>query len=131
MKCCTPSLLSFSISANSPSVTAFRSKFLKKITPNTRLYIETKVNKFSRGIASCEGTGLIEKQIACKAEFNLIVKFGTPSENNSDEILVIPEGSYKINVAQNFYEIVVLSLPLKRVHPGIIDGTLKSEILSK
>ena len=66
-----------------------------------------------------------------KAEFNLIVKFGTPSENNSDEILVIPEGSFQINVAQNFYEIVVLSLPLKRVHPGITDGTLKNEILTK
>ena len=48
-------------------------KFLKKITPNTRLNIETKVNKFNRGIANCEGTGLIEKQIACKAEFNLIL----------------------------------------------------------
>ena len=66
-----------------------------------------------------------------KTEFNLIVKFGSHSENNSDEILVIPEGSYKLNVAQNFYEIIVLSLPLKRVHPGIIDGTLKSEILTK
>ncbi len=66
-----------------------------------------------------------------KTEFDLIVKFGTPSENNSDEILVIPDGSYQINVAQNFYEIVVLSLPLKRVHPGIEDGTLKSEILTK
>ena len=66
-----------------------------------------------------------------KTEFDLIVKFGIPSENNSDEILVIPDGSYQINVAQNFYEIVVLSLPLKRVHPGIEDGTLKSEILTK
>jgi len=66
-----------------------------------------------------------------KTEFDLIVKFGIPSENNSDEILVIPDGSYQINVAQNFYEIVVLSLPLKRVHPGIEDGTLKNEILTK
>jgi uncharacterized metal-binding protein YceD (DUF177 family) len=66
-----------------------------------------------------------------KAKFSLIIKFGNPSENNSDEILVIPEGSYQINVAQNFYEIVVLSLPLKRVHPGIKDGTLKNEILTK
>jgi uncharacterized metal-binding protein YceD (DUF177 family) len=66
-----------------------------------------------------------------KAKFSLIIKFGNPSENNSDEILVIPEGSYQINVAQNFYEIVVLSLPLKRLHPGIKDGTLKNEILTK
>ena len=48
-------------------------KFVKKIIPNKRLYIETKVKSFKRGLAICEGLGLIEKQIACKAEFNLIL----------------------------------------------------------
>ena len=48
-------------------------KFIKKIIPNKRLYIETKVKSFKRGLAVCEGLGLIEKQIACKAEFNLIL----------------------------------------------------------
>jgi len=48
-------------------------KFIKKIIPNKRLYIETKVKSFKRGLATCEGLGLIEKQIACKAEFNLIL----------------------------------------------------------
>ena len=48
-------------------------KFIKKIIPNKRLYIETKVKNFKRGLAVCEGLGLIEKQIACKAEFNLIL----------------------------------------------------------
>jgi len=48
-------------------------KFIKKIIPNKRLYIETKVKSFKRGLAICEGFGLIEKQIACKAEFNLIL----------------------------------------------------------
>ena len=48
-------------------------KFLKKIIPNNRLYIETKIKSFKRGLAICEGLGLIEKQIACKAEFNLIL----------------------------------------------------------
>ena len=64
-------------------------------------------------------------------EFDLIVKFGISSENDPDEILVIPEGSYQINVAQHFYEMIVLSLPYKRVHPGIKDGTLHSDILNK
>lgn len=64
-------------------------------------------------------------------QFDLIVKFGVPPENPSDEILILPEGSYQINVAQQFYEMIVLSLPLKRVHPGIEDGTLKSDILNK
>ena len=48
-------------------------KFIKKIIPNKRLYIETKVKSYKRGLAICEGLGLIEKQIACKAEFNLIL----------------------------------------------------------
>ena len=48
-------------------------KFIKKIIPENRLYIETKIKSFKRGLAICEGIGLIEKQIACKAEFNLIL----------------------------------------------------------
>ena len=48
-------------------------KFIKKIIPKKRLYIETKVKTFKRGLAICEGLGLIEKQITCKAEFNLIL----------------------------------------------------------
>ena len=61
----------------------------------------------------------------------MIVKFGATRETDPDEILIIPEGSYQINVAQYFYEMVVLSIPLKKVHPGIKNGTLKNEILSK
>ena len=66
-----------------------------------------------------------------KTNFNMIVKFGSYIDSDPVEILMIPEGSYQINVAQYFYEMVVLSLPLKRVHPGIKNGTLKNSILSK
>ncbi len=48
-------------------------KFIKKILPNSRLYIETKIKSFKRGLAVCEGQGLIEKNVACKAEFSLIL----------------------------------------------------------
>ena len=48
-------------------------KFIKKILPGNRLYIETKVRSFKRGLAICEGVGLVEKNIVCKAEFNLIL----------------------------------------------------------
>ena len=48
-------------------------KFIKKITPNNRLYIETKIKSFKRGIAVCEGIGLVESNMVCKAEFNLIL----------------------------------------------------------
>jgi 3-hydroxyacyl-[acyl-carrier-protein] dehydratase len=48
-------------------------KFIKKILPNSRLYIETKIKSFKRGLAVCEGQGLIEKNVACKADFSLIL----------------------------------------------------------
>ena len=48
-------------------------KFIKKIVPNCRLYIETKIKSFKRGVAVCEGVGLVNKEIVCKAEFNLIL----------------------------------------------------------
>jgi 3-hydroxyacyl-[acyl-carrier-protein] dehydratase len=48
-------------------------KFIKKIVHNTRLYIETKVKSFKRGLAVCEGKGLIEQNTVCKADFNLIL----------------------------------------------------------
>ena len=48
-------------------------RFIKKILPGSRLYIETKVRSFKRGLAICEGVGLVEKKIVCKAEFNLIL----------------------------------------------------------
>ena len=64
-------------------------------------------------------------------QFKLVVKFGNEYNDDNEEILIIPHGEYEINVAQYIYELIVLSVPAKRVHPGIEDGTLKSDILSK
>ena len=81
-------------------------------------------------ILSCDVSTELFSHIV-KSNFDMIVKFGASRETDPDEILIIPEGSYQINVAQYFYEMVVLSIPLKRVHPGIKNGTLKNDILSK
>jgi len=48
-------------------------KFIKKIIPNSRFDIETKIRSFKRGIAICEGIGRVKGEIVCKAEFNLIL----------------------------------------------------------
>ena len=63
--------------------------------------------------------------------FNLVVKFGQEYNNENDSILIIPHGSYEINIAQYIYELIVLSIPQKRIHPGVEDCTLNSEILRK
>jgi uncharacterized metal-binding protein YceD (DUF177 family) len=66
-----------------------------------------------------------------KADLELVVKFGDEYNNDNDEILIIPHGEYQINIAQYVYEMLVLSVPLKKVHPGVLDGTLQSEVLDK
>ena len=48
-------------------------KFIKKIIPGMRLDIETYIKSFKRGLAVCNGIGLINNEIACKASFNLIL----------------------------------------------------------
>ena len=63
--------------------------------------------------------------------FRLVVKFGPVENDDDDEILILPHGSHEIHTAQYIYETIVLSVPQKKVHPGIAEGTLKSEILEK
>ncbi|OUR91236.1 DNA-binding protein [Flavobacteriales bacterium 34_180_T64] len=66
-----------------------------------------------------------------KGELDLVVKFGEEYNDEHEEILIIPHGDYEINVSQFIYELIILSMPTKRIHPGIKEGTLKSDILEK
>ncbi|MCL6274190.1 DUF177 domain-containing protein [Muricauda sp. 2012CJ35-5] len=66
-----------------------------------------------------------------ESDLHLVIKFGEEYNDENDEILIIPHGEYRINIAQYVYEMLVLAVPPKRVHPGVEDGTLKSEILEK
>jgi uncharacterized metal-binding protein YceD (DUF177 family) len=61
----------------------------------------------------------------------LVVKFGEEYNDEDDEILILPHGEHQLNISQYAYEMLVLSVPQKRVHPGIADGTLQSEVLDK
>ena len=64
-------------------------------------------------------------------QFSLVVKFGQKYNDDHEDILIIPHGTYEINIAQYIYELIVLAIPSKRIHPGIEDGTLKSDIVAK
>ena len=66
-----------------------------------------------------------------EASLDLVVKFGESYNDEDDEILVIPHGEHQINIAQYIYEMLVLSVPQKRIHPGVLDGSLKSDALTK
>lgn len=65
------------------------------------------------------------------ADLNLVVNFGDKYNDENDEILILPHGEHQVNIAQYIYEMLVLAVPLKRVHPGVLDGTLQSEAFDK
>lgn len=62
---------------------------------------------------------------------HLVVNFGEEYNDEDDALLVVPHGTYEVNIQQYIYELIILSLPVKKVHPGVEDGTLNSEILDK
>lgn len=66
-----------------------------------------------------------------EGSLELVVKFGEEYDDDDDEILILPHGEHQVNVAQYIYEMIILAVPQKRVHPGIADGTLKSEALER
>lgn len=65
------------------------------------------------------------------SSLELVVKFGDEYNDENDEILIVPHGEHQINIAQYVYEMLVLAIPQKRVHPGVEDGTLESEVIDK
>ena len=78
----------------------------------------------------CDSTGeMFDLQV--KGKIKLVVQFGEEYNNDNEELLILTLGEHQIDVSQYIYEMIVLSVPFKRVHPGIKDGTLKSEALDK
>ena len=66
-----------------------------------------------------------------KGKINLVVQFGDEFNNDNDELLILPHGEHQLDLAQYIYEMIVLSIPFKRVHPGVKDGSLESDALNK
>ena len=56
-------------------VSATNLKFKKKITPEyKRFYLKTEIVSFKRGIALCKGSGYLNEELACSADFTLILE---------------------------------------------------------
>jgi uncharacterized metal-binding protein YceD (DUF177 family) len=66
-----------------------------------------------------------------QGDFRLVVNFGPEFNDDNEELLILPHEAYEFNVAQFIYELIVLSVPSKRVHPKVLDGTMDSEALNK
>ncbi|WP_278034633.1 YceD family protein [Flavobacterium nitratireducens] len=78
----------------------------------------------------CDVTGE-DFDLPIKGKMKLIVRFGETFNDDNEELLILPFGEFEINIVQYIYEMIVLSVPLKRVHPGVKDGSLKTEALEK
>ena len=65
------------------------------------------------------------------ATLPLVVKFGQEYNDENEEILILPHEVYKFSVAQFIYEMIVLGIPNKRVHPKVLDGTMETEALEQ
>ncbi|GIZ07919.1 DUF177 domain-containing protein [Flavobacterium sp. UMI-01] len=78
----------------------------------------------------CDLTGE-DFDLPIKGKMKLIVRFGETFNNDNEELLILPFGEFEIDIAQYIYEMIVLSVPQRRVHPGVKDGSLKSEALEK
>ena len=48
-------------------------KLIKKIIPGDKLYIETILHSWKRGVGKCSGKGIVDSKLACKAEFTIVL----------------------------------------------------------
>ena len=127
----------FEFSVNNEFFESYNFLDFKKSNVKVHLAFEKKANMLKldfkasgKVIVPCDVTNEYF-DLSVESDFHLIVKFGEIENHNDDELLILPYGSYQIDVAPYIYEMTVLSIPLKKVHPGIENGTLKSEVLEK
>lgn len=65
---------------------------------------------------SCDRCG-DDFDLPIKTSERLIVKFGDEAFDQTDEIIVLQHDAHDYDVSQEIYEMLILSLPNKRVHP--------------
>lgn len=53
-----------------------------------------------------------------KHSSKMFIKFGAETEEMSDDVIVISNEENQFNVAQYLYELIILGLPIKHVHPN-------------
>ena len=66
-----------------------------------------------------------------ETEHAVVVKFKDDIISTDDKVIFMPAGSHSIDVSHLIYESIILAAPQKKVHPGIENGSLKSEIVEK
>jgi hypothetical protein len=57
----------------------------------------------------------------------LLVRFGDVYNNENE---IVGSSIWNLKYLLSTYEMIALSVPLRRVHPGVQDGSLKQKLLS-
>ena len=70
-------------------------------------------------------------ELPMSGALDLVVNFGEEYNDDNEEVLILPHGEHQLDLSQYMYEMIVLAVPLKKIHPGIADGSLKSDVLKK
>ncbi len=65
------------------------------------------------------------------ATYHIMVKYGDKYNDDSDELLEIPDSDNYLNVAYMIYDTVALAIPIKHVHPAGQCNRAMSAILNK
>ncbi len=60
---------------------------------------------------------LEEMQLAVEGYNELIVKFGETAEEESEDVIVIPNKAHELDLSQFIYEYITMLIPLRNVHP--------------
>jgi|SRR5690554_4820495 len=59
--------------------------------------------------------------LTIKSKERIFVKFGDESFDQTDDILVVSQDTHEIDIAHPVYEMLVLSLPNKRIHKKTVE----------
>lgn len=61
-----------------------------------------------------------------KGKLKLVVRFGETYNDDNEELLILPFGEHQIDVSQYIYEMIALSVPLKRIGPNAKNMNLET-----
>lgn len=107
------------------------------VSLKVNLSLEKKTNSLEL-IFSLSGTVLVPCDVTTdlfdfplENEISLLVKFGEEFNDENEEILILPFDSHYVDVSQVIYEMAVLTVPLKKIHPDVESGKKGGDILKK
>lgn len=60
-------------------------------------------------------------------EENIIFKYGEEYQEISEEIVIIPKDTQKLDISQYIYEFIGLSIPMKKLHPRFCEEAMNED----